>query len=196
MWKKLFVVLLSLNLLAFVSVALWFGTLPPAHATPATPAPYPTAAAHVQLTIGPQAINTYLTYALDEQTELHRVLGYANVSFADSWDIRFGLKLAGRLVPCDIRLSPQIHGGNLWLPLDGASIGGVAVPKRLLFYLFGHVTWPTWIVVDAGHQRIDVNLSDRPSTSPYRIRALHYSATTKSVTFLVSILPKQLTVRH
>lgn len=192
-WKKLFVILLSINLLLFVLVALWFQTLPRSHATTAHQHLL-AQAANVDLTIGQQAVNTYLTYALDEQKDVRNVLDYASVRFTNDWNIILGVKIAGRIIPCDVELMPSVHQGDLWLPVTSASIGGVSVPKSLLFYLFKHAPWPSWIVVDDHNQRIDVNLADRaPSKkSPYHIRAKDYSPQSQTITFIVSILPKQI----
>lgn len=192
-WRKLFVILLSLNLMVFVLVALWFGTLPKA-TSKVHVSSIPTTDANVELTIGQQAVNSYLTYALEEQKDVKNVLRYVTVGFSDNWNIQLGVNVAGRVIPCDVVLTPTVHNGNLWLPVASASIGGINVPKSLLFYLFSHAPWPTWIVVDSHSQQIDVNLTERPQskTSPYHIRAIGYSTVTRALTFLVSISPKQL----
>lgn len=192
-WRKLFVVLLSLNLMLFVLVALWFGSLPKADSVVRTPT-IPTTDANVELTIGQQAVNSYLTYALEEQKDVNKVLRYITVGFTNNWNFRLGVNVADRVIPCDVVLTPTVHDGNLWLPVVSASIGGITVPKSLLFYLFSHAPWPSWIVVDSQAEQIDVNLTERPQSkkSPYHIRAIGYSAVTRSLTFLVSISPKQL----
>ena len=194
MWKKLFVILLSLNLLAFVSVALWFELLPTPKQVSRTPSPLPANAANIELVVGQEAVNTYLSYALTEQKDVQKILSYASVTFQNQWNIRFGLKVADKVVPCDIELTPVIHQGNLWFPIDGATLGGFAVPKSLLFMLFEHVTWPSWIVIDPFAEEIRVNLTSRPS-GQYRIRAMGYSNETRRITFEVSMMPAPLSTK-
>lgn len=191
MWKKLFVILLSLNLLAFVTVALWFELLPSPKQVSKMPSPLPANAANIELVVGQEAVNTYLSYALTEQKDMKKILSYAGVTFKDKWNIRFGLKVADKVVPCDILLTPIVHQGNLWLPIDGASLGGIAVPKSLLFMLFQHVAWPSWIVIDPSTEEIRVNLTSRPS-GQYHIRTMAYSTNTRRITFQVSMTPKPL----
>lgn len=190
MWKKAFVTLLTLNLLFIVGAAIWFVSLPSAGSQSIPPS---IAAgekpATVQLSVGDQAINTYLEYALSEQADLKGVLAYATVHFDNQWDIQLGAKLEQHVVPFDATFTPTIVGGNLQLHMDSAQFGGLPIPTSALFLVLQHLPWPNWIHTDGLHQTIDINLTERPQ-HPYGIKVLRYSPQTKLLTLLVSIIPK------
>ncbi|MBX5435728.1 MAG: DUF2140 family protein [Alicyclobacillaceae bacterium] len=192
MWKKAFLTLLSLNLLVVVLVALWIGLLP--KESPPLPAGTSSSSgksATVQLSVGPDAINTYLDYAVSQQADLKRVLSYAHVRFNRSWDVQVGVKMADKIVPCDVVFQPDIHQGNLSLGVESATIGDIPVPTGLLMIVFRHVPWPQWIVVDAEHGQLDLKFTERPQ-HPYGVRVLGYSPITRQLTMAVSIQPKSL----
>lgn len=190
MWKKAFATLLSLNLLIIAGVAIWFVSLPKAGTTTIPPK---VAAgekqATVQLSIGDEAINTYLEYALAEQADLKGVLSYATVHFDKQWNIRIGAELEGHVVPFDATFTPTIIGGNLQLHMESAQFGGLPIPTSALFLVFQHLPWPNWIHTDGTNQTLDINLTERPQ-HPYGIKILKYSDQTKLLTLLVSIEPK------
>jgi len=187
MWKKAFVLLLSLNLLIVVALGLWLGTLP---TKVASISPLPTSqGAPIQLSIGQDAINTYLSYALTEQADVKKVLSYAKIGFQNQWDLQLGIKLINRIVPCDVEISPSIHNGNLWLQVTSATIGDIPIPPSALFLIFKHLPWPHWIGVDATQHILQINFTERPQ-HPYGVSVLNYSAQAKRLTLQVTIAPQ------
>ncbi|MCL6445398.1 MAG: DUF2140 family protein [Alicyclobacillus sp.] len=192
MWKKAFVTLLSLNLMLLVGITLWFGSLPRPSAPPRQDVPSDSGkAANVQLAIGPSAINTYLEYALADEPDVSRVLSFARVHFGQHWDVQVGLKLYGKVVPCDVEFAPSIQAGNLQLHVLSATVGQIPMPTSLLMLIFRHVPWPNWIAVDVKQQNLNLNFTER-AQHPYGIHVVGYSSTTKRLTLNVSILPKAL----
>lgn len=193
MWKKAFIVLLSLNLFIVVGGALWWGTLPKATAvrSPSQAISTNDKPATVQLAVGQDAVNTYLEYALSEQQDVQRVLAYASVQFSDTWQVQLGLKLRDRVVPCTIVFAPHVQGGNLVLHVESATMGEIPAPLGALFFVLRHLPWPQWIVVDGLNHDLHVNFTDRPQ-KPYGIKVLSYSPTTRQVTIQISIIPKTI----
>lgn len=190
MWKKAFIALLTLNLLIVAGGAIWFVSLPSASSqkVPANIAAGEKPAT-VQLSIGDQAVNTYLEYALSEESDLKGVLSYATVHFNQQWNVQLGAKLADHVVPFDATFTPHIVGGNLQLHMDSASLGDIPVPTSALFLAFQHLPWPNWIHTDGNNQTLDINFTERPQ-HPYGIKVLGYSQQTKLLTLLISIVPK------
>jgi uncharacterized protein YpmS len=193
MWKKAFIVLLSLNLFVIVLFTLWFGSLPKASkfgsgqaASDSTGKPAP-----IQLSVGEQAINAYLEYAIAEEPDVKRVLSYAKVKFDDKWSIQLGIKLADRVVAFDTVISPSIHNGNLGLRIETASMGEVPLPVNALLFLFRNLPWPNWIQIQPETNTLELNFSERPQ-KPYGVRVLNYSPVTKMLTVLVTIVPRSV----
>ncbi|MCL6452001.1 MAG: DUF2140 family protein [Alicyclobacillus sp.] len=193
MWKKAFVVLLSLNLFVVVGGALWWGTLPKASSVqpPQAAVMSNDKPATIQLSVGQDAINSYLEYALSEQADVSQVVSYANVQFADTWTVQIGLKLKDRVIPCNIVFTPTVANGNLILHVESATTGDLPVPLGALFFVMSHLPWPAWIAVDGANHDLHLNFTERPQ-QPYGVRILGYSAATREVSLQVSILPKSL----
>jgi uncharacterized protein YpmS len=193
MWKKAFIVLLSLNLFVVVGGALWWGTLPKAYQvkTPVQAITNQDKPATIQLSIGQDAVNTYLEYALSEQQDVQRVLAYGSVQFSNTWQVQLGLKLRDRVIPCNIVFAPTVSNGNLVLHVQSATMGEIPAPLGALFFVLRHLPWPQWITVDGEKHDLHVNFTDRPQ-KPYGIKVLSYSPTTQQVTLQVSIVPKSI----
>ncbi|WP_026962161.1 DUF2140 family protein [Alicyclobacillus herbarius] len=191
-WKRAFIILLTVDLLVVVAITVWWGTLPKANSGPVAPAPARSGkAATVQLSIGQDAVNAYLDYALSEQSDLKNTLSYARVEFDDTWEVQIGAKLADRVVPFDVEFNPVIRNGNLELQMESADLGQVPVPPAALIMILRHLPWPDWIAVNPDQRAIDLNFTDRPQ-HPYGIRILGYSRQTRLLTLQVTIVPKTL----
>lgn len=193
MWKKAFIILLSLNLFVIVGGTMWWGSLPKTSAvsSPTETVQKSDKPATIQLSLGADAINSYLEYALSEQADVQRVLAYGSVAFSDTWQVQVGLKLKDRVVPCTFVFTPQVDNGNLVLHVESATMGDIPAPLGALFFVMLHVSWPSWIVVDATNHNIHVNFTERPQL-PYGVRVLSYSPTTKQISMQVTIVPKSL----
>jgi uncharacterized protein YpmS len=190
-WKRAFVVLLAIDLLIVVAITVWWGSLPRANQVSA---PTPAASgqpAKVQLSIGQDAVNAYLDYALSDQPDLRNTLSYARVQFNDTWRVQLGAKLADRVVPFDVVFTPIIRDGNLYLRMESADLGEVFVPPAALMAILKHLPWPAWIAVDGEQRMLDLNFTKRPQ-NPYGIRVLGYSPQTRRLTLQVTIVPKSL----
>lgn len=193
MWRKAFLVLLSLNLCVVVAGTLWWQTLPKAAQvqTPSQAVATNTKPATIQLSVGQDAINSYLEYALSEEQDVQKVLSYASIQFGKQWDVQAGLKLKGRVVPCDIVITPEVDNGNLILHVERATMGEIPAPLGALFFVMQHLPWPNWIAVDGVQHDLHINFTERPQ-QPYGIRILGYSPTKKTITLQISILPKSI----
>ncbi|GMA50222.1 hypothetical protein GCM10025857_15790 [Alicyclobacillus contaminans] len=193
MWKKAFVALLSFNLLIVVGLTLWWGSLPKTAIVQrqVNRVASQNHTATVQLAVGEDAVNSYLEYAVSEQKDVQRVLSYARVHFADNWDVQVGIKLADRVIPCDIQMEPTANNGNLALHVTQANMGEIPVPVSALFFVFNRLPWPNWISVDSNQHILNLLFSNRPQ-EPYGVQVMNYSSTTKLVTLRVSIVPKSL----
>ncbi len=190
MWKRAFIVLLSLNLVVFVFVIAWLNTFPRTQPAPNTDASVTQKAANVQLAVGQDAINTYLEYALTEEPDVKQIFSYARVGFSNTWDCDVGIKLTDRVVPFQLTFDPNVQSGNLDLKIESASIGGIPVPTSLLMLVLKHAPWPYWISLNTDNEAIDVNFTKR-TPKPYGVQILNYSPQTKLLTLVVSIVPKQ-----
>lgn len=194
MWKKAFVLLLSFNLLLVVGFTVWWGTLPkaspgavvnpPASSTSGKPAT-------IQVSLGSDAINSYLQYALTEQKDVQKVLSDAQINFGNNWNVQLGVKLVNKVVPFAITFAPQASQGNLLLQVQSATMGQIPIPPAALMFVFRHLPWPNWIAVDDAHNTLALNFSERPQ-NPYGIYIQNYSAQSKLLTLQISIQPKTL----
>lgn len=191
MWKKAFIILLSINLLILTAFTMWFGSLSRVSKNSLPPAPVAGSTAPVQVSIGQSAINAYLEYALSEQPDLKKFLSYAKVTFGTTWEIELGVKLSDRVVPFDINFAPTVVAGNLDLRVVDATMGQIPLPPAGLILVFKHLPMPAWIHVDAPNETLDVNLTERPQ-NPYGVRILSYNMATKMLTLLVTIVPKSV----
>jgi uncharacterized protein YpmS len=189
MWKRAFIVLLSINLVIAVFAIAWLNTFPKSATVPKANTDLTEKAANVQLAIGEDAINTYLEYALAEQPDVKQIFSYARVGLSNTWDCDVGIKLTDRVVPFHLTLSPNVQAGNVALQIDSAAIGGIPVPTSLLMLVLKHAPWPYWISLDLDHQAIDVDFTKR-TPHPYGVKILGYSPTTKLLTLMISIVPK------
>jgi len=189
MWKKSFIVLLLINLLIVLGGLAWLNSFPRQAPAPGTPAAVDGVPATVQLSVGQDAINTYLEYFLSEQADMSRVLSYARVNFDSNWEGELGIKLVDRVVAFNIVFVPVIDHGNIDLRVESATMGQIPLPPSLLFLVFRRLPWPNWITVDAQNNTLDVNLTKRPQR-PYGIEVMSYSSQTRLLTLLVSIVPK------
>lgn len=196
MWRKAFVALLSINVLIVVSIMIWLGSLPDRaqKAILSNPPVSGSGQATVQLLVGDAAVNTYLQYAVDEQQELSRVLSYMRVAFGDDWDVQVGVKLADKVIPCDIHFLPIVENGDLHMKIVSATMGAIHVPVGLLAMAFTRLPWPNWITVDSRTAQLNINFTARPQ-HPYGVQVSDYSPQSHLLTLLVSIAPKSLT-RH
>ncbi|MCL6627150.1 MAG: YpmS family protein [Alicyclobacillus shizuokensis] len=193
-WKRAFIVLLALDLLVVVAVTVWWGTLPKAASTPSpvTSGRQAGKPATIQLSIGQDAVNAYLDYALSEQPDLKNTLSYARVRFGETtWKVQLGAKLADRVVPFNVVFTPAIHNGNLELRIDSADLGQVFLPPSALIVILRHLPWPAWISVNGEERALNLNFSQRPQ-QPYGLRVLRYAPKTRLLTLKVTIVPKTL----
>jgi uncharacterized protein YpmS len=189
MWKRAFIVLLSINLVICVFFVAWLNTFPRAATVPKADAGLMGKAANVQLSVGEDAINTYLQYALSEQPDVKQIFSYARVGFSDTWDCDVGIKLTDRVVPFHLTLAPHVQSGNVELQIENAAIGGIPVPTSLLMLVLKHAPWPNWIALDLQNQAIDVNFTKR-TPHPYGVKILRYAPDTRLLTMMISIVPK------
>lgn len=197
MYKRAFIILLTLNLFFFAAVGLWIGNFPnqalkaqsgvSSGSSPSTVI----ASAPVDVSIGDVAINAYLQYAVTDQPDLNRFLQSATVTFHDTWTCSMGLKLVDRVVPFTMDISPHIDNGNLTLQVESAHVGGIPVPVSLLFVLLRHVHFPAWTSLDESTRSIHLFFTERPQ-HPYGVRVLDYAPSTRLLTLQVTILPKTL----
>ncbi|MCL6517127.1 DUF2140 family protein [Alicyclobacillus sp.] len=192
MWKKAFIALLSLNVGVLALAGLWWASLPRA-GTVTTPAPQAAGEtpATFQLTLGQDAINTYLEYAVSEQPDLAAVLSYARVQFDDHWRVQLGFKMQDRVVPADVVFTPAVAGGDVTLHMESAAIGSIPVPESALFFVFRHLPWPSWIGVDAENANLLIELTKRPQ-HPYGVKVTGYDPAAKQLTLEITLLPKSL----
>lgn len=194
MWKKAFVVLLSFNLLIVVGFTVWWGTLPKiGQGTGVTPpsSSVTAKAATIQLSVGSNAINSYLDYALSQQADVQKVLASAQVSFGNTWNVQLGIKLSNRVVPFAITFAPQVARGNLLLQVQSATMGQIPIPTAALMFVFRHLPWPNWIGVDEAHNVLALNFTERPQ-NPYGVYITDYSAQSRLLTLQITIQPKAL----
>lgn len=196
MWKKAFVLLISIDLLVVVAAAVWFASLPSAtHGTPPKSSSSSEQQAKIELSMGAPAINTYLAYALAKQPDVAKAVSYVRVDFGDQWLVDFGLRLGNRAVPVQLTIAPHIQGGNLGMQMQHATLGGISIPPALLVLTLAHAPWPSWITVDTSTNTLAVNFAKRPST-PYGLRVLSYSAKTKQLSVQVLITPQSVLSGH
>ena len=194
LWKKAFVVLLSLNLLVIVGLTALWGSLPKVSQSSS---PGVTAGASnqqpatVQLAVGQNAINAYLQYALSQQKDVKNVLSSAQIQFGNAWTVNAGFKLSDRVVPFDMVFTPTVQNGNLQLALQSANMGQLPIPTAALVFVFRRLPWPNWITVDPSTDALDLNFTKRPQ-NPYGVSIVGYSPQTRLLTLKVSILPKDL----
>ncbi|MFX4301386.1 DUF2140 family protein [Alicyclobacillus tolerans] len=188
-WKRAFVVLLSINLLAAIGLLVWVTSFPKPSASTVPLQSIPSGTpANIQMSIGDEAINAYLAYDLPRQKDLNRFLQSAKVNFSNNWKAQLDILFLGRVIPFDMTFLPVVENGNLNLQLEQSSMGGVGLPNRLLFLFFERMPWPNWIQLQSQNDMIQVNLSERPQ-SPFRIRALAYNPRTRLLTLEISIFP-------
>ncbi|MCL6593402.1 MAG: YpmS family protein [Alicyclobacillus sp.] len=191
-WKKAFLLLVTLNLAVIAGIGLWFDSLPRrTQQAPVIPAAPASQTAAVNLTVDQDAVNTYLTYALSEQPDLAKVLAYARVQMDTRWQVDLGLQLSDRVVPADVVFTPEVVNGNLRLHMESADIGALPVPVDGLFLALKHLPWPTWIVVDSSHSDLVLNVTQRPA-NPYGVRVLSYDPGQRALTLRVTIQPKAM----
>lgn len=194
-WKRGFIILLALNVLVFAGGLIALDAYPSASSTGAnTNAPQqPTSneTASVQISIGQNAINTYLDYALSQLGDVHNIMNYARVQFSDNWSCDIGVKLLNRVVPFHIVFVPTVVNGDLHLQVQSAVMGQVPVPDSLLFLVLKHLPWPNWIALDPTHHTIQLNFTQRPQ-NPYGVSILGYSAKSQLLNLKVTMVPKEL----
>ncbi len=196
MWKKAFVLIISIDLLIAVAAAVWFATLPPAaRATPPKSSAPSSQQAQIELTMGAPAINTYLAYALAKQPEVTKAVSYVRVNFSNQWVVNFGLRLGSRSVPVQLSIAPHIQGGNLGMQIQSATLGGIPVPPALLVLTLAHAPWPNWIAVNTSTNTLQINFTERPA-NPYGLRVLGYSPQTKQLSVQVLITPQSALSGH
>lgn len=196
MWKKAFVLIISIDLLIAIAAAVWFATLPAAtRATPPKSSTGSSQQAPIELTMGAPAINTYLAYALAKQPEVTKAVSYVRVNFANQWVVDFGLRLGSRSVPVQLSIAPHIQGGNLGMQIQSATLGGIPVPPSLLVLTLAHAPWPHWIAVNTSTNTLQINFTARPA-NPYGLRVLGYSSQTKQLSVQVLITPQSALSGH
>lgn len=191
MWKRAFIVLLSINLVLLVFGLVLLNSFPHGAPVPKSQISAQGKPANVQLAIGEEAINTYLEYALTEQPDIKQIFSYARVGFDSSWGCDVGIRLSDRIVPFHLTLQPFVSSGNLDLRIVNASIGDIPIPTSMLLLVLKHAPWPSWISLDIPNEAIDVNFTKRPP-HPYGVKILDYSQQTKLLTMVVSIVPKSV----
>ena len=191
MWKRAFIVLLSVNLVLLVFGVVWLNSFPRNTPIPKSQVSLPGKSANIQLAIGQDAINTYLEYALSEQPDIKQIFSYARVGFDTNWACDVGIRLSDRIVPFHLTLQPSVSAGNLDLQIVNASIGDVPIPTSVLLLVLKHAPWPDWIALDIPNEAIDVNFTKRPP-HPYGVQIVDYSLKTKLLTMVVSIIPKSV----
>ncbi|WAH36577.1 DUF2140 family protein [Alicyclobacillus dauci] len=193
-WKRGFIILLSLNILVFAGGLILLDTFPAANSPRVKQIEQqqaPGQTTSVQLVLGQDAINTYMDYALSQQADVHKVLDYAHIQFASTWNCDLGVKLMDKVVPFHLVLVPTVVGGNLYLQVKSAAMGQVPVPNSLLFLMLKHLPWPDWIGLDVPHQTLQLNLTKRPQ-NPYGVRIIGYSAQTQQLSLEITMVPKAL----
>ncbi|GMA63238.1 YpmS family protein [Alicyclobacillus fastidiosus] len=193
-WKRGFIILLSLNILVFVGGLIVLDTFPSQSSSSvknmqSTQDDSKTAA--VQVVIGQDAINSYLAYELTQEADVQKIMSYAHIQFASTWNCDLGVKLLDKVVPFHLVFVPDVENGNLNLQVQSASMGEVPVPNSLLFLLLKHLQWPNWINLDANHQTIQLNFTERPQ-QPFGVRILNYSSTTQQLTLQVMMSPSAI----
>ncbi|RIV24269.1 DUF2140 family protein [Alicyclobacillaceae bacterium I2511] len=197
-WKKSFVTLLSLNILVFVMAVLFWGSLPKKQQVQQQvqqgSASHQTAT--VQLAVGDAALNTFMEYALSGQKDLNPVLSYMRLTFSNQWQLQVGLNIASRVLPLEFVLIPQVQPtGNLALNVVSANMDGISAPVDVVFFIFEHLSLPTWIRINAPSHIIDLNFTNRPQ-QPYGIHIVSYNPTTHLLTLRISMVPKSLLQTH
>ncbi|EPZ43002.1 DUF2140 family protein [Alicyclobacillus acidoterrestris] len=193
-WKRGFIILLSLNILVFVGGLIVLDSFPSATSSSvkkfqSTPDDGKTAA--VQVVIGQDAINSYIAYALTQEADVQKIMSYAQIQFASTWNCDIGVKLLDKVVPFHLVLVPDVENGNLNLQVKSASMGQVPVPDSLLFLLLKHLQWPNWINLDANHHILQLNFTQRPQ-EPFGVRILGYSSTTQQLSLQVTMSPSAI----
>lgn len=202
MWKRAFIILLSLDLLLLVLGLAWFNSFPQssvsqmnASSSENTLPDSPSKAASVQLSIGDAAINSYLEYALLEQSDLQKVFSSAQIHFSKNWECDMEIKLLDRVIPFQLELSPEVMNGNLNLTVLRSTMGGIPLPTDLFFLVLRHLPWPNWIHLNPEQHIIALEFTERPQ-HPYGLRVIEYSSVSKLLTLLVTIAPKNFLSPH
>ncbi|SIT02845.1 DUF2140 family protein [Alicyclobacillus vulcanalis] len=191
MWKRLFIVLAALDLLAVVAGLIVWNSLPTASRAPAPAAPPVTSAPVVQVDIGADAINAYLAYAIAHDPEVSRVLASGSVQFGDTWVCDFAVKVLDHAVPMQFVVTPVIQGGNLVLHVDSAQLSFIPIPRTVVFSVLERAPLPNWIQVDGSAQNIALNFTERPA-KPFAVRVVGYSPTTQKLSLDLAISPQAL----
>ncbi|GMA57883.1 hypothetical protein GCM10025858_23860 [Alicyclobacillus sacchari] len=189
-WKRAFIVLLSINLLIVVAALIVWNTLPTKSQTWNGTAPKGIGQQlTVEVQIGQDAINAYLSYAIAHDEEVGKILGSADVQFDRNWNCDFGIRLLGRIVPFHLVLTPEVTSGNLVLHVDSASMSFFPIPNSILFSVLERAHTPDWVETNPNQDDVGIDFSKRPQR-PFGIRVLNYSDTTKKLALQLTISPQ------
>ncbi|WP_062307242.1 DUF2140 family protein [Alicyclobacillus sendaiensis] len=191
MWRRLFIVLAALDLLAVIAGLILWNSLPQSGRSAAPVAPVPANAPTVQVDIGADAINAYLAYAIAHDPEVGRVLESANVQFGDTWVCDFAVKVLDHALPMEFVVTPIAQNGNLILHVDSAQLSFIPIPRSVVFSVLERASLPNWIQVDGATQNIALNFTERPA-KPFAVRVVQYSSTAKKLSLNLAIPPQTL----
>ncbi|GLG01326.1 hypothetical protein Alches_13650 [Alicyclobacillus hesperidum subsp. aegles] len=189
-WKRAFIILLSINLLIVVAALIVWNTFPTKNqSTGGAPPLVASQQPAVEVQIGQEAINAYLSYAIAHDEEVGKILGSANVQFDHDWNCDFGIRLLGKIVPFHLVLTPKVTAGNLVLHVDSASMSFFPIPNSILFSVLERAHTPNWVEMNAGQDDVEIDFSKRPQR-PFGIRMLNYSEATKKLALQLTISPQ------
>ncbi|WP_206832103.1 DUF2140 family protein [Alicyclobacillus fructus] len=192
MWKRLFIVLAALDLLAVIAgLIVWNGLPKSGSGQPSSTSSIPANAPTVQVDIGADAINAYLAYAIAHDPEVGRVLESGSVQFGDTWVCDFAVKVLDHALPMQFVVTPIVRNGNLILHVDSAQLSFIPLPRSMVFSVLERAPLPNWIQIDSEAQNIALNFTERPA-QPFAIRVVQYSPSDKKLSLHLAISPQAL----
>lgn len=191
MWKRLFIMLAALDLLAVIAGLIVWNGLPKSGDTTAPTVPVPANAPTVQVDIGADAINAYLAYAIAHDPEVGRVLDSGSVQFGNTWVCDFAVKVLDHALPMQFVVTPIVQNGNLILHVDSAQLSFLPIPRAMVLSVLERAPLPNWIQIDGSSQNIALNFTNRPP-KPFAIRVVQYSPTEQKLSLDLAIPPQTL----
>lgn len=181
-WKKLFLILLSFNLLFFIVVGfLLFSPVPATEKPQSEEIDLDDRSEFVVRTTKSNLndlINAYISKLLKNTEHVY------SVTLDDDVHLEGELPAFSSTVPLSVHLDPVVEDGNLILKQKSISLGSLQLPnKKIMSYIKKYLPMPEWVTVRPKEEEIYVSLRDLEIKSNFDVRVNTFDLESDELSF-------------
>ncbi|GAA5415921.1 hypothetical protein Pryu01_00953 [Paraliobacillus ryukyuensis] len=187
-WKRLFIVLLSINAFVLIALFILIFSPPPEHSiNPKQNATEELSGAKFTVRSSKDNLSQLVNGYLDKV--LHDSKGKYTVTFEQDVQFEGSVEAFNKDIPFTIRMKPIVQeNGDIVLQQEEMSLGLLLLPKnKILEYVDKQADLPEWIQIDPKNEQIYVRVTQMELESNFHVQIQQFDLANDRLSFQIQV---------